>query len=416
MIYHSKKNDNESIYDLQKEIPIFEEIYLNYRNLFQTKSIISYSGGKDSSLLIYLYFYLSKKKNIPKPILFHLDHSIRDNKYQENLIREFMNSLSSKIYFLKKNIPKLSFKLKKSMEETGRIYRYHELRKIAKKENALIITGHHSTDYMESILINLIRGGGANALKTLPFYTGEIFRPLLFISPTQRKQLIEEISIPVFEDETNESEVYLRNRIRKSVVPVLEEEGINFQKLYFNFHDKEIEVFSTPKKKQSYYSINDSGLLYLSPSQLKQILDIYLTLLSYHPIKKKILLEIYNTLQKNNVVHQENSEVIFWKSPTSNLSIIDKNSQLFINSIIKDGKIIWNNKEKTINLNYEIIKNFDGMKIIKNNQKKDISEIMRNANIPVPIRNYLPIIGEKHSAKVILFSLWDDKIKDFYGD
>ncbi len=416
MIFHNKKNDNESIYNFQKEINIFEDIYKIYENIFYTKSIISYSGGKDSSLLVYLYLYLHKKKNIPKPILFHLDHSIRENQKQENLIKDFMISLSLEYYFIKKKIPQLSFKIKKSIEETGRIFRYKELRKIAKKEKAIIITGHHAEDYLESVLINLIRGGGKKAMETLPFFNGELFRPLVFINKEDRIKLLDSITIPIFEDESNESQIFLRNRLRKNIVSSLEKEGLNFQKLYFNFHDKEVDVSSPKKEARSYYSIDDSGILELNPAQLKNIIDIYLNLFNYHPIKKKILLEIFNILKKNNVLYQENQEVMFWKSPKSPLYIINKKSDLFKFAIIKDEKIYWNGKQKDININYQISEYNFGMKIIKNNQNKNVSELMRQFNIPGPVRKYLPILTENNKSKAILFSLWDDKLKDYYGD
>ena len=56
------------------------------------------------------------------------------------------------------------------------------------------------------------------------------------------------------------------------------------------------------------------------------------------------------------------------------------------------------------------------MKIIKNNQNKNVSELMRQYNIPGPVRKYLPILTENNKSKGILFSLWDDKLKDYYGD
>ena len=69
-----------------------------------------------------------------------------------------------------------------------------------------------------------------------------------------------------------------------------------------------------------------------------------------------------------------------------------------------------------ININYQISKYNYGMKILKNNQNKNVSELMRQYNIPSPIRKYLPILNENKNSKVILFSLWDDKLRDFYGD
>jgi len=253
-------------------------------------------------------------------------------------------------------------------------------------------------------------------METLPFYNGELFRPLVFINKEERSKLLGDILIPIFEDESNESQMYLRNRLRKSIVGSLEKEGLNFQKLYFNFHDKELDILSHRKKSGSYYYISDHGLNDLNPSQLKNIIDIYLNLLNYHPIKLKILMEICGILKKNNVLFQENKEVIFWKSPKSPLYIIDKKSGLFKEPFIKDEKIYWNNKEKNININYQISKYNYGMKILKNNQNKNVSELMRQYNIPSPIRKYLPILNENKNSKVILFSLWDDKLRDFYGD
>ncbi len=122
MIYHNpippdkKKSFQEFINELIDNNKI-ESIYEDYKELFLKKSIIAYSGGKDSSLLLYLYYYLVKKKNIPIPILFHLNHSIRDNFTQELQIESFMKSTPSKVIYQKKNIPLLAKKLKKSLEE-----------------------------------------------------------------------------------------------------------------------------------------------------------------------------------------------------------------------------------------------------------------------------------------------------------
>ena len=43
----------------------------------------------------------------------------------------------------------------------------------------------------------------------------------------------------IFEDESNDSDLYLRNRIRKNIIPLLKKEGLDTQKLYENFHNLE---------------------------------------------------------------------------------------------------------------------------------------------------------------------------------
>lgn len=52
-------------------------------------AVISYSGGKDSSLLLHFYFWLWIEKKIPVPCIYHLDHSIRFNLEQEREILEY---------------------------------------------------------------------------------------------------------------------------------------------------------------------------------------------------------------------------------------------------------------------------------------------------------------------------------------
>ncbi|TGL59168.1 arginosuccinate synthase [Leptospira ognonensis] len=59
---------------------------------FGKYALISYSGGKDSSILLLFYEYLHSKYLIPRPHIFHLNHQIRDNDSQENEIVDFIRS------------------------------------------------------------------------------------------------------------------------------------------------------------------------------------------------------------------------------------------------------------------------------------------------------------------------------------
>ena len=61
------------------------------------------------------------------------------------------------------------------MKKPQDFVRYKNLFKIAESEkNIYIVTAHHSNDYLESILINFIRGGGPNSLTTLPLWQKKI--------------------------------------------------------------------------------------------------------------------------------------------------------------------------------------------------------------------------------------------------
>ncbi len=88
---------------LFKELAEFHELILH------RKAIISYSGGKDSTLLVLFYKYLTEKYSIPKPILFHLDHQIRNNQQQEIEIFSEAKSYFEIVQFKKKTFHSFRF-------------------------------------------------------------------------------------------------------------------------------------------------------------------------------------------------------------------------------------------------------------------------------------------------------------------
>lgn len=89
-----------------KTIQIFQSAFdrlTPYYPLIQNRAaIIAYSGGKDSTLLSYFYQYLYESSKSPEPILFHLDHSIRNNFLQEKEIGIEMKKLFNKTTIKKK--------------------------------------------------------------------------------------------------------------------------------------------------------------------------------------------------------------------------------------------------------------------------------------------------------------------------
>ncbi|KPA33931.1 tRNA(Ile)-lysidine synthase [Leptospira interrogans] len=109
---------------------VWERIAPFHEMIQSRPAVLSYSGGKDSSILLHFYFWLWIEKKIPAPCIYHLDHSIRFNLEQEKKIFEYADSTFpfSKI-FKKKNIPALSRRLGKTLEETGRAFRYKDLKK-----------------------------------------------------------------------------------------------------------------------------------------------------------------------------------------------------------------------------------------------------------------------------------------------
>ena len=98
-------------------------------------------------------------------ILVHVNHGLRANSIIDE---KFIKKLSKEIHsplFIKKLDPS-SIKKKKNIEQWGRENRYKFLEKISiDTESEVIMTGHHSNDQIETILINIQRGSGVLGLR-----------------------------------------------------------------------------------------------------------------------------------------------------------------------------------------------------------------------------------------------------------
>ena len=97
-----------------------------------------------------------------------------------------------------------------------------------------ILTGHTLDDQAETVLMRLIRGSGLRGLGGIhPRLAvedddgeayGEIVRPLLPFRREQLQQYLNDLGQPWREDATNSDESFTRNRVRKLLVPLLENE------------------------------------------------------------------------------------------------------------------------------------------------------------------------------------------------
>jgi tRNA(Ile)-lysidine synthase len=97
-----------------------------------------------------------------------------------------------------------------------------------------IVTGHTLDDQAETVLMRMMRGSGLRGLGGIHprigvadddgEVSGEIVRPLLTTRRRELEQYLEHIRQPWREDSTNVDARFTRNRVRKLVVPLLEQE------------------------------------------------------------------------------------------------------------------------------------------------------------------------------------------------
>ncbi|HSE61440.1 MAG TPA: tRNA lysidine(34) synthetase TilS [Candidatus Saccharimonadales bacterium] len=181
--------------------------------------IIAVSGGVDSMVLLDL---LRRQTHLTLYVA-HINHGIRqDGHLDEALVSTFC---------LSHNIPCITEQLtlgEHTSEERARTARYDFLRKCRDKYNAdAIVTAHHQDDLIETALIAMLRGTGWRGLA--PFtHTPSVVRPLVNVPKRQLLDYASAHAIPWREDSTNADERYLRNYVRRTLVPLLSKRDANW--------------------------------------------------------------------------------------------------------------------------------------------------------------------------------------------
>lgn len=204
----------------QQEAKKLEKKVIEVLNLFLQNGdtvIAAISGGADSVFLLEII------KKLPiKVIIAHVNHSLRGTESKKDA--EFVKKLSKgEIFELKTvNIKEKSQKLKKGLEETGRLVRYNFFDKLAKKHQAkLVLTAHHADDNLETIIFNLARGATLKGLSGMKILDKNLLRPLLHTSKQEIQDYLAFHKIKFRNDKSNKDTQLTRNFIRHKIVPQL---------------------------------------------------------------------------------------------------------------------------------------------------------------------------------------------------
>lgn len=188
--------------------------------------VVAVSGGADSMALLKVLEILSGEYGI-RLVSAHLNHGIReDADREEQFVRRFSQERGIEFESKRVHVPELKKGSGKSIEEIGREERIRFLMDAAGKYGAQkIALGHHLQDQAETLIMNFLRGSGTQGLKgMLPVREGMFIRPFLGIKKKEILDFLEENQVPFMTDTSNDSNVYLRNRIRHKLLPELKKQ------------------------------------------------------------------------------------------------------------------------------------------------------------------------------------------------
>ena len=204
------------------------EIYLKKEGLlaFGDHIVIAVSGGPDSMTLLDLLSHLSKTWQLTLHIA-HLDHQLRATSQSDaNFVRKIAKKYGYPVHIHTENVNQRAKSQKQSIEEAARYARREFLDTVRQETSAhRIALGHTKSDQAETVLLRLIRGSGLTGLGGIrPISDKKWIRPLLSFSRSEIEAYVKDNSLEVRLDETNADPTFLRNRIRKDLIPSLRDQ------------------------------------------------------------------------------------------------------------------------------------------------------------------------------------------------
>ncbi|HET7417181.1 MAG TPA: tRNA lysidine(34) synthetase TilS [Solirubrobacterales bacterium] len=110
-----------------------------------------------------------------------------------------------------------------NLQAWAREARYRAAEELATPGGARILTGHTADDQVETILYRLASSPSRRALLGMRPEDGRLVRPLLGTTRQETTAYCEARGLAWRDDATNEGDAYARNRIRRGLIPALEE-------------------------------------------------------------------------------------------------------------------------------------------------------------------------------------------------
>lgn len=180
--------------------------------------ICAVSGGADSVAMLFALYLLREKLGITLEAA-HFNHNLRgeESLRDETFVRELCARYEIPLHVASGEI----HPGKKGLEAAARDARYAFLESLPGK----IATAHTADDNAETILMHLVRGTGLKGLGGIAPQRGKLIRPMLGITRREVEDFLAEWHLPHVEDSTNETDAFLRNRLRHHVMPLLTAEN-----------------------------------------------------------------------------------------------------------------------------------------------------------------------------------------------
>ena len=180
--------------------------------------VCAVSGGADSVALLFALYLLRDKLNIQLSAA-HYNHHLRgeESDRDETFVRALCDQYDIPLTVGASQV----FPGKKGLEDAARNARYAFFETLPGK----IATAHTADDNAETVLLHLVHGTGLKGLGAIAPVRDRIIRPLLSVTRAEVEAFLREYHILWIQDSSNDTDDFLRNRLRHHVMPLLAAEN-----------------------------------------------------------------------------------------------------------------------------------------------------------------------------------------------
>ncbi|MGO9308495.1 MAG: tRNA lysidine(34) synthetase TilS [Spirochaetia bacterium] len=200
-----------------------------------SRLLAAVSGGPDSTALVRALAALRQGTGFSL-IACIVDHGIRPAGLvaaEADFVRRLCAALGLEL--LEKSVPpgeceRRARAFHRSLEEEARDARHLLLQEAAREAGAdAIALGHTQDDVIETLLMRILQGSDVHGLRGIPARRGPFLRPMLACTRRQVQEYLGALGQAWCEDPSNRNTRFLRSRIRRRLVPVLEAEFPGFR-------------------------------------------------------------------------------------------------------------------------------------------------------------------------------------------
>lgn len=232
--------------------------------------ICAVSGGADSVALLFAMYLLREKLGIRLEAA-HFNHKLRgaESDRDEAFVRALCDRYDIVLHVGTGEV----IAGKKGLEAAARDARYGFFSALEGK----IATAHTADDNAETVLMRLVRGTGLKGLGGISPVRDKLIRPMLLVTRQQVMEFLDEYHLSFVEDSSNETDAFLRNRLRHHAIPLLKQENPrlseNLSAMAMRLRQDEESLSQIPDLTDG---LDVNELRTMQPAQRSRILDAFL--------------------------------------------------------------------------------------------------------------------------------------------